>query len=29
MFKYGNFQIQFYLPFGVEGLKETPKEEKI
>lgn len=29
LFKYGNFQIQFHLPFGVEGLNETPKEEKI
>lgn len=29
MFKYGNFQIQFHLPFGVEGLNEKPKEEKI
>lgn len=29
MFDFGNFKIQFHLPFGIEGLKDTPKEEKI
>lgn len=28
-FKYGNFQVKFYLPFTNEGLNDKPKNERI